>query len=98
MISVVRISSELGIVCVMSSLARDVENTLQNLDADTAARLERLVREALALVKPAASAVQVATNREQWLQRLDALRASVGTGKSGTTTEDILDDLRSDRG
>jgi hypothetical protein len=34
---------------------------------------------------------------ESWLNRLEQLRNSVGTGKLTTSTEDILDDLRSDR-
>ena len=38
----------------MSSLALEVDQTLQQLDAATASRLERLVRDALALVKPPA--------------------------------------------
>ena len=37
----------------MSTLALEVDQTLQQLDAETAARLERLVRDALASVKPA---------------------------------------------
>lgn len=82
----------------MSSLALDVDRTLQNLDAEAAARLERLVRDALALVQTPESSAAGRARREQWLLRLDALRASVGTGRTGTTIEDILDDLRSDRG
>ncbi len=35
-------------------------------------------------------------DREAWLQRLDQLRASVGTGKQGTSTEAKIDDLRSE--
>lgn len=35
---------------------------------------------------------------QAWLGRLEKLRQSVGTGKEGTTTEEILDDLRSERG
>jgi hypothetical protein len=37
----------------MSTLALEIDETLQQLDAETAARLERLVRDAMALVKPA---------------------------------------------
>lgn len=37
-------------------------------------------------------------DREAWLQRLDHLRSSVGTGKHGTSTEAMIDDLRSERG
>ena len=82
----------------MSSLALEVDRTLQHLDAESAARLERLVRNALALVKPSETSATPGAQRSAWLQRLDRLRASVGTGKTGTPTEDILDDLRSDRG
>ena len=35
----------------MSSLALEIDQTMEQLDAVTASRLERLVREALALVK-----------------------------------------------
>ncbi len=35
----------------MSSLALEIDQTMQQLDAATASRLERLVRDALALVK-----------------------------------------------
>ena len=82
----------------MSSLALEVDRALQHLDAETAARLERLVRDALALVKPSETSAAPGAQRSEWLQRLDRLRASVGTGKTGTPTEDILDDLRSERG
>ena len=82
----------------MSSLALEVDRTLQHLDAETAARLERLVRDALALVQPPTATAAPHGQREAWLQRLDQLRASVGTGKTGATTEEILEDLRSERG
>ena len=36
----------------MSTLALEIDETLQQLDAETASRLERLVRDAIALVKP----------------------------------------------
>jgi hypothetical protein len=81
----------------MSALALAIDETLQRLDAATAARLERLVREALALVSHSTPQAASASRREQWLLRLDQLRDSVGTGTRGTSTEGILDDLRSDR-
>ena len=37
-------------------------------------------------------------NRQAWLARLRHLRASSATGKTSPTTEEILDDLRSERG
>lgn len=82
----------------MNALAFEIDQTLRSLDKQTAVRLERLVRDALELVKPATAAPPTPLEeRERWLERLDALRESVGTGKPGTTTEAILDDLRADR-
>ncbi|MDH4475079.1 MAG: hypothetical protein QE274_01270 [Verrucomicrobiaceae bacterium] len=40
----------------MSALALEVDQAMQQLDAVSASRLERLVRDALALVKPIAAA------------------------------------------
>ena len=82
----------------MNALAYEIDQTLRSVDKATATRLERLVRDALELVNPTAPATGDLQRRGEWLQRLDALRGSVGTGKQGTTTEEILDDLRSDCG
>jgi hypothetical protein len=46
----------------MSALALEVDQAMQQLDAVTASRLERLVRDALALVKPIPAADSVDTN------------------------------------
>jgi hypothetical protein len=45
-----------SILPFMSTLALEIDQTLQQLDSATASRLERLVREALALVKSSAPA------------------------------------------
>jgi antitoxin (DNA-binding transcriptional repressor) of toxin-antitoxin stability system len=37
-------------------------------------------------------------NRQAWLARLRELRESTATGRTSPTTEEILDDLRSERG
>jgi antitoxin (DNA-binding transcriptional repressor) of toxin-antitoxin stability system len=37
-------------------------------------------------------------DRQAWLARLRPLRESTATGKTSPTTEEILDDLRSERG
>jgi hypothetical protein len=81
----------------MNALAYEVDQTLRSVDKATATRLERLVRDALELVNPSSQAKPGHPDRQQWLQRLDALRGSVGTVKQGTSTEEIMDDLRSDR-
>ena len=81
----------------MSALAIEMDHTLRDLDEATAARFERLVRDAMELVRPAAAAQPRHSDRAAWLQRLDRLRESVGTSKHGTSTEAIFDDLRSER-
>jgi len=81
----------------MNALALEVDQTLRSVDKATATRLERLVRDALDLVHSPTPAAHGRQERERWLQRLDAIRGSVGTGQHGTSTEEILDDLRSDR-
>jgi hypothetical protein len=35
-------------------------------------------------------------SREEWIKELDALRASLSTGKVNLTTEQILEELRED--
>jgi antitoxin (DNA-binding transcriptional repressor) of toxin-antitoxin stability system len=37
-------------------------------------------------------------DRRAWLERLRLLREQIATSKTGPTTEEILDDLRSERG
>jgi hypothetical protein len=85
---------------VMSSLALEIDRALLRLAPEKAARLEKLVRDSLALAladeESGASPVE-ATRRQAWLERLEALRASIGTGNNGSSTESILEDLRSDR-
>ncbi len=81
----------------MNALAYEVEQVLQSVDPATATRLERLVRDALDLVTPLPQDAGLRHDRKNWLQRLDSLRSSVGTGRQGTSSEEILDDLRSDR-
>ncbi|HWB02641.1 MAG TPA: hypothetical protein VG796_06415 [Verrucomicrobiales bacterium] len=84
----------------MSPLALEIEETLQRLDAPTAVRLERLVRDVLHLVRPSGESRPNAANgapRIEWLQKLDRLRGAVGTGKKHPSTDEIIDDLRSER-
>jgi len=85
-------------VKVVTALASELDRTLQGLDAATASRLERLVRDAIELVRPASLTEERDGERDQWLSRLDQLRSAVGTGKSGPSTEEILDDLRAEDG
>lgn len=41
---------------------------------------------------------RTAANRQAWLAKLSRLRDMTATGKSTPTTEQILDDLRAERG
>lgn len=80
----------------MTALASELDHTLRELDAVTASRLERLVRDAIELVRTSEPASRAQGNREEWMRRLDRLRSSVGTGKASCSTEEILDDLRNE--
>ncbi len=43
-------------------------------------------------------AVKPSSDRQAWLAKLALLREATATGKTSPTTEEILDDLRSERG
>jgi hypothetical protein len=64
----------------MSALALEVDQAMQQLDAVTASRLERLVRDALALVKPIAAADSADTNE---------IRFPLVQGSRLTTSEEV---------
>ena len=81
----------------MSSLAVEIDQTLRQLDQARASMLESMVRDVLARVKATPATPRPDLKRQEWLARLDKLRASVGTGRGGTSTEDIIEDIRSDR-
>lgn len=81
---------------IMHALALEIDETLRQLDPQTAARFERLVRDAAALARPADSALS-APSRRDWLAHLERLRASLGSGKNASTTESILNELRDGR-
>lgn len=73
---------------------------MSRIAAPKALRLEKLLRDglALALLEDVHDAAAAPVHQHQdWLIRLNVLRNSVGTGKAGTPTEAILDDLRSER-
>ncbi|HBJ86766.1 MAG: hypothetical protein Q8M07_26905 [Prosthecobacter sp.] len=64
----------------MSALALEIDQTMQQLDAATASRLERLVRDALALVKPVAAAGSVGRQ---------GIRFPLVQGAKPITSEDV---------
>ena len=81
----------------MNVLAYEVGQALQSVDSETATRLERLVRDALDLVKPLPQDAGLRNDRENRLQRLHSLRSPAGKGRQGASSEEILDELRFDR-
>ncbi len=64
----------------MSALALEVDQAMQQLDAVSASRLERLVRDALALVKPIPAADSVDT---------DEIRFPLVRGSRLITSEEV---------
>ena len=81
--------------------------TLQQIQSDWA-RLIELARQGEEVVitdggRPIAKLTGVPearqpANRHAWLAKLARLRASTATGKNTPTTEEILEDLREERG
>ena len=63
----------------MSSLALEIEQTMQQLDAVTASRLERLVRDALALVK----------SNTVHIEKSKSIRFPLVLGSKPITNEDV---------
>ena len=88
---------KMAIIIPMRALPLKIDHILRQLDAASAARFERLVRDALDLVRPTVAPPRISQQRQEWLESLDRLRASVGTGTQESTTEAMMDDLRSDR-
>lgn len=64
----------------MKALSLEIDQTLQQLDASTASRLERLVRDAIALVKPVPTADAI---------RNPSLRFPLVQGAKPITNEDV---------
>lgn len=81
----------------VSALALEIDQTLSQLDQARASMLESMVRDVLKRVRSTPSSTQMQNRRQEWVSKLDSLRSSVGTGKSGTTTEAIIEHIRSDR-
>ena len=80
----------------MSTLSQEIDSTLRSLDPPTAHCLERLVRDAIELVQATNPSHSEPGRLDEWLHRLDQIRSSVGTGRQATSTEEILEDFRSE--
>ncbi len=50
----------------MSTLATDLQSTLQDLDPESASRFERLVRDAIAVVKPLRKTTSIEVDANGW--------------------------------
>lgn len=81
----------------MSALALEIDRTLQQLDASQASQFEARVWALITGVQKRPQAHTAAQKKQQWLDRLERLRQSVGTDKTGTSTEAIIEDIRSER-
>lgn len=82
----------------MSALALEIDRTLQQLEAKQASQLEARLWALLSGAQKPPQADPAAPKRKEWLRRLDRLRQSIGTGKAGTSTEAIIEDICSERG
>jgi flagellar biosynthesis/type III secretory pathway protein FliH len=79
----------------MSSLAQELDATLESLDPSTAATLASMVREAMQQVRGRNDRTRVAANLQSWEKRLASRSAQLATGKQGTPLQQVMDDLRS---
>ena len=82
----------LGIVWIMSNVA-EIETAIHAL---TLSEQEELLRDLEGLVR-ARRAPAGKPLREEWANRLEALRASIGTGVQTLSGEQILDEMREER-
>jgi flagellar biosynthesis/type III secretory pathway protein FliH len=79
----------------MSSLAQELDATLESLEPSTAATLASMVREAMQQVRGRNDRTRVAANLQSWEKRLASRSAQLATGKQGTPLQQVMDDLRS---
>ena len=79
----------------MSTLA-EIEAAVNQLPQPEQKRLLEHLAQKLGTPPPATNGSQA--QRERWLQKLDQLRARGATGKTGAPLQEILDDIRAERG
>jgi hypothetical protein len=77
----------------MSTLT-EIESAVERLSRDDQEKLLRHLESRL----HRSQAVRTASASQEWADRLDALGASISTGVNGPSTEQILDELREERG
>jgi len=79
----------------MSSIAQELDATLEGLEPSAAAALASKVREAMSQVSGKTTGAKVNANLQAWQRRLTARSAQLATGKSGASLQQVMDDLRS---
>ncbi|WP_395746830.1 hypothetical protein [Prosthecobacter sp.] len=78
----------------MSSIAQELDATLESLEPSTAAKLTSLVREAMRQVRGSGVATHPPLSPQSWEKRLVSRSAQVATGKQGASLQQVMDDLR----
>ena len=79
----------------MSSIAQELDATLESLEPSTAAALAIMVREAMQQVRGRNDKASYKVNLQSWEKRLASRSAQLATGKQGTSVQQVMDDLRS---
>lgn len=79
----------------MSSIAQELDATLEGLEPSTAATLASMVREAMQQVRGRNDRTRAEVNLQSWQKRLAARSAQLATGKQGASLQQVMDDLRS---
>ena len=79
----------------MSSLAQELDATLNNLEPSSAAALADMVRDAMLRVRGKSAQTKRSIDLEEWGQRLASHSQQLATAKQGAPLQQVMDDLRS---
>lgn len=78
----------------MSSIAQELDATLESLEPSTAATLAGMVREAMRQVRGESARAHATVNLQTWEKRLASRSAQLSTGRQGASMQQVMDDLR----
>jgi len=78
----------------MSSIAQELDATLESLEPSTAATLTGLVREAMRQVRGESAGKHATVSLQSWEKRLVSRSAQLATGRQGASLQQVMDDLR----
>lgn len=78
----------------MSTIAQELDATLEGLEPSSAATLTRMVREAMGAVRGKSATVRISGDLQRWEKRLAARSSELATGKQGASMQQVMDDLR----